>query len=94
MKISEILDNESAWTKECYARDDDGLSIQPLDRNAVCFCLLGAAYVADRIDPTVKHLDLLREAAKKELYDNVVHFNDDPNTTFRDVQEFLKRHDL
>ena len=38
----EILSDPARWTVEASARDDEGWSVSPLDKSAVCWCAIGA----------------------------------------------------
>lgn len=70
--------DSSRWTKEAYARDENGIFLSPYNDEAVCWCLLGAC----------KKLGL--EAG--ELYDDftsITYFNDAPSRTFEQIQAKL-----
>lgn len=42
MKILELLEPPENWTKCALARSSTGASVEPMDPNAKCWCLVGA----------------------------------------------------
>lgn len=94
MKISDILTDESKWTKKTFARNNSGHRVKATDPNAVRFCLFGAADRASQIDPANNQIHLLSMAEAELGGKSISEFNDDPKTTFADIQAFLKRNNL
>jgi hypothetical protein len=44
MKIKELLTDESKWTQETLAKNENGERVSPTQSDAVCWCLVGAIY--------------------------------------------------
>ncbi len=78
MKIKELFSDPKAWTRGVYARNKDGLSIDPFADGACKFCLVGAILKCypDRDERVAIH-DKLGEATKN--FGGVINFNDTRN---------------
>jgi hypothetical protein len=37
-----LIDEEESWTKNNHAKDNEGHSVTPLDKSAICWCVVGA----------------------------------------------------
>jgi hypothetical protein len=87
VKPSELLSDESKWTKKEIARDKSGNCVHPKSSDAVCFCILGAYYKCEsvgigRVSAAVRDLFPERDQG-------IPYFNDHPETTFEDVRKVL-----
>jgi hypothetical protein len=91
MKVSDVLRDESCWTKESYARDKDGFHISYDDPAACKFCIHGAVYRVCGMLGGGNIWQKLEEARKKLFPDSIglINFNDRPETTFEDVKKVL-----
>jgi hypothetical protein len=89
MKISELLCDESKWTKGALARDKFGNSIHPHDKNAVCWCLLGATSKCYAKSGKFK---TMFDVLSASLIDSIADFND--HSTYEEVINFVKRFDI
>lgn len=38
-----VLETPDKWTRQVYSKDSRGYNVEPTDKEAVCFCLQGAA---------------------------------------------------
>lgn len=93
MKISELLSDESKFTRETFARDKFGISVIPQSERAVCWCTTGAIWrcypenyddVRDRIvDILVRH----GYATPPGRYCDIASWND--SVSFEQVREVL-----
>lgn len=97
MKIKELLNDRSKWTKGWYARDSFGAD-HPVDSQYACkFCLSGAVLKCYSESERQTIYNKLMKAIK-ELYGlhltNVPMFNDSSNTTFEMVRAVIKKADV
>ncbi len=84
MKLSELLTDESKWTKGAFARTKSGVGLwNGSSPNAVCWCLSGALQVCDARSETKQKI---REHLK---IDFIPAWNDAPERTFDDVKNLL-----
>lgn len=106
MKVQDILTGPEKWVKGNYAVDKYGSSVSCNDKNADAFCLVGAinlCYYNDNIDIYIK----IVKTVVDEIYKikgmenstdidltNIVNFNDDPGTTFEDIDKLIKKSDI
>lgn len=81
MKPSELLSDESKWTKGAFAEDRKGIPVHSKSDDAVKWCILGALNKCGCIKEQVK--------LEQIVMGNAAEFNDAPTTTFRDVRELL-----
>lgn len=97
MKPSDILTDESKWTKHCLARDKDKAGVPPLDKRAVCWCLQGALIKSCQIKDTdeydtekyKKELDRIDDYCVSHSEIWITNLNDKKTTTFQDIQKLL-----
>lgn len=96
MKPSELLCDESKWCKYFGALDAVDLPVGPTDPLACRWCLIGAVFhTIDGHDARMAAIAKLHDAAKRRTGSGVVsNFNDNPKTTFQDIQEILQECDL
>ena len=97
MKISQILNDETKWTKSYDAVDKYGNPIGPCSHNACKWCLAGVVIKMTGVRSLPILLKLAKAAAKLfpergglNFYYNISEFNDHPDTTFEDVQQVIK----
>jgi hypothetical protein len=86
--VRRILSSPEKWTKGCSAYDSDGYPVLPTEPEAVRWCLLGAAqkaYCRDLVTGVVVKNELRRRSPGWF----VSFYNDDPTTTFEDIQRLL-----
>lgn len=74
------------WTKDAYARTENGNVIGPREDNAVSWCLLGAF---DKFGDQSTTNDITYLLSRLVRAKGSVDFNDDPNTTFEDFMNAL-----
>jgi hypothetical protein len=105
--IRELLSDESKWTRYTLSRDAAGTTVDPLDDDAVSFCVMGACcrvYFFKGKDAAQSKLD---EAANKlfperlaersrggPVLRNASFINDHPATTFEDIRKLLEEADV
>jgi len=81
------------WTQGAASRGPSGLTTNPTNSEAVCWCLTGAidaepqATGGEKVGAMIK-LDAL---ARKAGYESAVEFNDFDTTTKQDVLELLEK---
>lgn len=101
MKLSELFTDASKWVKNknCARRLPNGTAI-PTHGDGDCWCLLGGTNVV-ALDPDENFFlrDKIRVAIKKLFpgawrdrhgFIGIATFNDDPQTTFADVQAVIR----
>jgi hypothetical protein len=96
LPVSEILikakaeiANPARWTREAYARDEDGQAVDIFDTNACQFCAIGAIR---RQSPTPRVINMPIEYAVmainevcREKARTIYHYNDQPETSHEDI---------
>jgi hypothetical protein len=93
MKIHELLDSPSKWTKGCLAADANGEIVGEHDPSARCWCLIGAIYKCyepESHEKVWRALDRVRAKIGEEY--NIGDWND--NHEFKDVQKLCKELDI
>jgi hypothetical protein len=96
MKIHELLDNESKWTKDCAAKDCFGFNVNIRSRVAVCWCLLGAiekCYPRKPQNLTVK-TKVYNALLKRYNMNSIIFFNDSLKTNFDNVRDLCLELDI
>lgn len=76
-RVDSILSHSDQWTHGAGARDSEGKKLRnPLDKNAVCWCLRGAVWKAvnGNSDDSAQVLAALREVTPRHI--SVGEFND------------------
>lgn len=91
--LQELFSDKKRWIKGDFARDKNGKGLPSKDKNAVCWCLLGAVNKVYREFPH-KHniLSKLNNSINK-LYPNfysIEKFNDNFGTTIEDIRKVVK----
>jgi hypothetical protein len=93
MKISELLSDESKWTKGTMARDEDGIPVSTTTDRACCFCLWGAmiwCYGGDTSEYT-----RVRQQIQAELgHTYFGRWNDQSERTFDEVKALVQKLDI
>ncbi len=87
-KLKKLFSKSGSWTQFDLARDKDGNNIQPENKDAVSFCLLGGIRKVCRKPLIVWELrrDLIKYGIPTEYkYRGVSIFNDSISTTREDV---------
>lgn len=94
-RMLSLWSSSERWTKDMLARDRRGLLVDPLDRDAISWCLVGAFQraihelnLAQIQNAGMRFMD---ECAKTEFGAPMTTFNDRSGTSFEDVQLFVKR---
>ncbi|WP_037500667.1 DUF6197 family protein [Sphingomonas jaspsi] len=100
IRVREILADPEHWTKDSFARDDNGYFIDPTEPVARCFCLDGALIrAAHELHPEVNTSNPYRFGEYRDAADrlsnfagrNHLQFNDDPETTHADVLALIDK---
>ncbi len=88
MLLSELLTDESKWTKGVNARDSSGNPISCLSDKATCFCLVGATFKCngdESPDKVYKVMDKISD----EIKFSISEWNDAPERTFQEVKDLV-----
>lgn len=88
MKPSDMLSDESKWTKRAMGRRQDGTICAAGNPAAVCRCLVGTLLTCG-ITPDTENWAQLEKYARDKGFPSLIGFNDHPNTTFSDVHAAL-----
>lgn len=87
-----LLSDPSRWTKGHFARDANGLHIDYLSKNAVCWCQFGAAQkirATGFCDDTVKMCQRIKtDIVLSYGFGSSIVFNDHPDTTHEMLMKF------
>jgi hypothetical protein len=95
MKIKELYDSPSRWTRGWFARDKDGDRASTFSQEAVCFCLAGAV---EKCYPASKEGDeiaykLENAIRAKGFGRGYINWNDEV-ATFEDVKSLVEELDI
>lgn len=82
VKAREILSKEENWTRENYARDEDGEPVYFDSSKAVSFCSIGAVATSGYSAEYVSALEALEMVVKPTP---IIVFNDAESTSHKDV---------
>jgi hypothetical protein len=88
MRISEVLSDESKWTKGAFARDTEGKEVPAEDEKAVRWCLVGAAIKCRKDYKLFRH-PILTDWWEWKPGFSIVRFNDADTTTFKDIRRVV-----
>ena len=102
MKLADLLkaarskiDAPEKWTRECYARGEDGFYADMHGADAVCFCAMGAVRSLIPNSPSAWFVgDYVRNFINNHLpegYRSIPAFNDNLDTTHADVLALFDR---
>lgn len=102
--IQALFKDKSCFVKRVFARNANGVEVNPTEESAVCWCLIGAI---QRIVPAdmenQERYDALRASLEKavpadaSLMDDehdinpLVHFNDAPETTYDHIIDLIQQ---
>ncbi len=98
-ELDALLSDESKWTQGAYSRDAAGHRASLENRNAVCWCLIGAAYRVTRHYGNHKKLlcsllDFLPRRYGRVYADPfpaIVRWNDAKTRTFADIKAVIAK---
>jgi len=91
MKVSDILCDESKWTKGALAKDKNGNKVDIHCPDAVCYCIMGAFGKAREFKNSIhKVWDSIYNIYGNK-YKDIPDFNDSSDTTFEDIKKVLER---
>lgn len=87
MKIKDLLTDESKWTKNTFARNEEGSPT--ILQQGTCWCLLGGVRFCylDGQETETKIRDKLN-------VDSIALWNDAPERTFSDVKKLVEELDI
>ena len=95
--VRELLSAPARWTRGVYARNEQGLAVDPHDPEAVCWCLYGAMIyiVGDSNKRFAVHLDAAEDAINVLSgfisAISVADWQDAPDRTHAEVLDALDR---
>lgn len=91
MTLQQLFHHKDRWTKRTRARDIDGYACEAESPSAVAFCLLGGLNKC--YQNNVEWFAALRklQQAIEPPGMTVVEWNDDPDRTFEEVSELIKK---
>lgn len=95
MELRSLLNLTNSWTQETSARDDKGDPCSPQSKEAVCFCLYGAAAVVQKRMAGHENssfgsfIEYMRRGVMGKGHLNFASFNDDPDTNYVTIVEFI-----
>lgn len=87
--IIKLLSTKERWTQGWYAKNKNGNNVGVISKNAVCFCLIGAACRFREDDGEDETIGYLRNNLDQVWGNNLVGFND--SSTYEEVVSFLNR---
>ncbi len=97
MTPSQLLKEESSWTRGCVARNRNGTPVSPIGRDAVSWCLIGAL---EKCDGSCEAFESLRAVIGKYFparskvsnsdCPSISLFNDSHLTTHAEVRALLR----
>jgi hypothetical protein len=89
------IDTPERWTRGDWARDANGVGVEPLSPDAVCFCAMGAvdaAAASEEYAVYLRAVAALRDAIPKGLrLISVPTYQDCDTTTHADVMAMFDR---
>ena len=89
-KIRGVLSDESKWTKEVYARDEDNIAVSFMSGDACSWCLMGAIY---KTISTIKERNDVINCLSGFLLEShsidIIKYNDE--TSYEDVTNLLDK---
>jgi hypothetical protein len=97
VKVKDILSDPSKWTQGFFARDKLGQPCEPLDENAVQYCIVGAlmrAYGRGQRYAAYARAMKAIAAIYGEAPITIDDWNDAPDRTFDDVRRVLEAADV
>lgn len=91
MKAYEVIDAPDKWIQSAFARTKQGWGVSTRDKDAYCFCAVGAIYRAYYEDELCHEVV---EKLEKVLNRYVPHWNDKPGRTWEEVYQVLKDNNI
>jgi len=93
MKMFELLEKPVSWTQGTPARDQIGCPVSCIAKDAVCWCLIGAAYLAyAETDRPLYDAILLR--IRETCGEAIGKWNDAPERTHAEVLSLCRALDI
>lgn len=95
MELRSLLNLPNSWTQGTSARDVKGDPCSPQSKDAVCFCLYGAAAVVQKRMAGHENsnfgsfIEYMRRGVMGKSHLNFASFNDDPNTNHVTIVDFI-----
>ena len=89
MKIKELFSSHHRWTKNALAKNNSGERTDPLDSDAVRFCLLGAV---EKCYPSESKRVNICEKIKNEIKAVIPEFND--SHSFKEIKALVEKLDI
>src|SRR6185312_13307324 len=91
--LDALFSDESKWTQGYLARDANGIAVEFLHSDAVCWCLGGAAM---KVSEGATHrygriCEALHDATPRSAYNNFVIWNDRASRKFHQVKSLIAR---
>lgn len=84
LKAMDVIATPDKWTKEAYARNSEGVTVPVFDKEAVCFCSLGALDKTGAMLYSKAGTYLIQALPVRK---SIPEFNDAKKTTHSDVME-------
>ena len=96
-KAWQILSSSKKWVRGHFAKDKDGMSVDPSDRTAVCFCAAGAlmrAYGEGSNKYESAAMRLRDHIVTNTIWAGIPSWNDHQEQRWDRVRAVLKRLDI
>jgi hypothetical protein len=84
--IKELLSDPKRWTKERYARDSFGNSVDVSSPSACCWCLAGACI---KIGDGLAYAYIYKAINSQGTHQSVTYYNDNGFRTHQEILEML-----
>jgi len=105
MKAHELLNSPETWCKESPAEDSQGKKVQAFDRRAVKWCALGAiqktcppSQWSESMERVLRALGFsdwgLAQMNKSDRACSIMEWNDDCQSSFREIRNVLLQVDI
>ena len=91
MKLKELFDKPHKWTRQLYARKEDGHGITADSDEAVCWCLMGGIF---RCYPDAQKQRELELRLGLHLGQHPINWNDTKGRTFEEVKALVEELDI
>ena len=88
-EMRKLLTKPHAWTTKALARTKTGLEINPNNKFAVCWCLLGAIHKIAQTQIELYNLEAVLTENLPSDYSNIIKMND--TTSHKEVLNFIDR---
>lgn len=94
MKLKEFFSTRNKWTKNAYARNQEGKPVPLSNSNAVKFCILGGIKVCYPLEQQEKIAAKIRDYIDPNGHTSIVEWQDVPKRRFKEVKKLLKDLDI